>query len=485
MTKDYSENRVMLSEVEAVGSAYTRASTSLSVTQSYSHFNSKHSKPKFHLNFFTKIFLLLTIVNCQSSIVNAQSDSLDYYKPDYIRFDDFVYRNNIKTVLLEGANAELSDAAIELNSTQQLKLSFDELDADIKDYSYTLMHCTHDWQPSPVADNRYLQGFSTNKIFDYKASSTALMPYVHYNLIFPDDVVKPSISGNYIIKVFDSSYPDSIILTKRFIVFERRVSVESNIHQATFADKHFSHQEIDFTINTNGANIVNAYQDLHVVIQQNRRWDNAITNLKPLLVNGNVLDYDYNDENCFDGGNEFRTFDIRSIRYHSERIQSVVLNPATQQYEVFLLPDERISSQRYSTQNDINGKYLIKYTEGHNSETDGDYVKVHFHLKIRYPEEGGTMHVFGALTNWKADASSRMNYNDSTHEYELTLLLKQGYYNYQYAFVADGKTVADASVIEGSHNETENDYTILAYLYSISKGCDELIEIQKTNSSRK
>ncbi len=228
----------------------------------------------------------------------------------------------------------------------------------------------------------------------------------------------------------------------------------------------------------------NPFEDLKIVLQQNRRWDNIITGLKPLFIKDVELDYNYDDENCFEGGNEFRTFDTRSIRYQSEHIRTVDLNPATQHYEVFLMPDKRISSQRYAFNNDINGKYLIKYTEGHNSETQADYVKIHFQLKMSEEEPGGAMHVFGALTNWRTDADSRMHYNDSTKCYELTLLLKQGYYNYQFAFVPDNKSNIDITLIEGCHNETENDYTIYAYLYNTAEGYYQLMGMLKTNSGR-
>ena len=45
-------------------------------------------------------------------------------------------------------------------------------------------------------------------------------------------------------------------------------------------------------------------------------------------------------------------------------------------------------------------------------------------------------------------------------EYECTMLLKQGWYNYEYAFVKTGNEDGTASLFEGSHYETENDYNI-------------------------
>lgn len=436
----------------------------------------------FTMIFYKKSFLFLIPLFTCFCFTNALADSTDYYNPYTIRYENFVYRPNIKSVLLEGAGAALTDAAIELNSGQQLRLSFDELDAEIKDYSYTLIHCDMNWQPSNLNESQYLKGFSTDKIIEYRSSTTAYWPYVHYEIVFPNEIIQPAISGNYILKVFDTNDPDSIILTKRFLVYENKVEITSNIHAGTFADKRFSHHEIDFVINSGKMNLINPYNDLQVVLLQNNRWDNAIRGLKPRFVNNGILDYNYEDENAFDGGNEFRNFDIKSIRYQSEHIKHISMIDSTNHFDVELMPDARISSQKYALQSDINGKYLIKHDEGTNSAVDGDYMWVHFQLKMNMPEPEGNLYVLGALTNWRLDDSSRMTYVDSLQSYIFKTVVKQGYYNYQYAFVPDGGKAGDVSIIEGNHFETENEYAILVYYSEMNKRYDQLIGVSKSNS---
>ncbi len=434
------------------------------------------------MHFQKKISLFLILLFTCISFTNAFADSTDYYNPYTIRYENFVYRPTIKTVMLEGAGAALTDAAIELNSSQQLRLSFDELESEIKDYSYTLIHCDINWQPSNLNESQYLKGFSTDKIIEYRSSTTAYWPYVHYEAVFPNDIIQPSLSGNYILKVFDSLDPDSIILTRRFLVYENKVDVTCNIHAGTFADKRFTHHEIDFVINSSKMVLINPYNDLQVVLLQNNRWDNAIRGLKPRFVNNGVLDYNYEDENAFDGGNEFRNFDIKSVRYQTEYIKHISRNDSTNHLDVQLMPDLRVSSQKYSIKTDINGKYLIKHDEGTNSAVDGDYMQVHFQLKMSMPEPGGNIYVMGALTNWRLDESSRMTYVDSLQSYLFTAIVKQGYYNYQYAFVPDGGKVGDVSIVEGNHFETENEYAILVYYRDMNKRYDELIGVKKSNS---
>ena len=75
-----------------------------------------------------------------------------------------------------------------------------------------------------------------------------------------------------------------------------------------------------------------------------------------------------------------------------------------------------------------------------------------------------------------------MTWNFETSQYELTLLLKQGYYNFQYVYVDRGSTVADNKNIEGSFWETENDYQIFVYYRNFSGRYDRLVGYRLFNS---
>jgi hypothetical protein len=75
-----------------------------------------------------------------------------------------------------------------------------------------------------------------------------------------------------------------------------------------------------------------------------------------------------------------------------------------------------------------------------------------------------------------------MYFNPEHKGYELNLFLKQGYYNYLYVYRENGKKTADESFIEGSHWETENDYTIYVYYHETGSLYDRLIAVNFLNS---
>ena len=345
---------------------------------------------------FIIFFSFLEIIFSNQQL-NAQAKE-DYYKSKELRYEDHVYNENIKTVELRNESFEMTQPILGLGSDEKLKLSFDDLEADLKNYAYTFIHCNANWEPSGLMEMEFIDGFQDNNINEYRYSFNTLIRYTHYNATFPSSSMRITKSGNYLLKVFVSSEPENIIITKRFVVFENKIQINARVYQASIISDRNYKQEIDFTINHLGYTINNPYGDLKVVISQNNRWDNVKTDLKPLFVKDNELVYDYDQQNVFAGGNEFRNFDIKSIRYHSERIYTVKIDSMGNHVE--LLSDEKRNIKRYYTVPDLNGNFLVKVQEGNDSEVEADYCYVHFFLPYDNPLTDGNLYVFGAYNSF-------------------------------------------------------------------------------------
>lgn len=406
----------------------------------------------------------------------------DYYGDNSIRYEDYVYKKNIKTVELRDESFILTKAILALGSEEKLKLSFDDLDADLKNFSYTIIHCNANWQPSDLMPNEYIDGFLDNSINDYRYSFNTLQKYTHYNVTFPNSTLRITKSGNYILKVYQDNDPENLVITRRFLVFQNKIMIESNVRAASIIEDRLFKHEIDFKINYTGYQINNPYGDLKIVLTQNGRWDNAKTDLKPIFVKDNELVYDYDEQNVFAGGNEFRFFDIKSIRYHSERIYKVTKDSLGNHVELYT--DEKRTFKRYYSQPDMNGDFLIKIQEGRDSEVEADYCYVKFFLPYDVPFTDGNLYVFGAFNGWKCNTENLLHYNAKRFGYECTLYLKQGYYNYEYVFLKDGEVAADETIIEGMHYDTENDYSIYVYHRQPGTFYDQLIGVKRLNSMK-
>lgn len=432
----------------------------------------------------TRAFAVSVIYSLLFSVAFAQSDS--YYEDNFLRYEDHIYKKNIRTVQLQKEDWEFSAPVIKLGTTERLKLMFDDLDSDTKNYKFTIIHCDANWVPTDrLLQNEYINGFFDDNINDYQFSKNTIQRYVHYELLFPTENLKPSKSGNYLLKVFLDYDPNDVVITKRFMVLDDRVNIIPDVHHASIINDYNYKQEVDFNIETSGYQITNPYQDLKVILMQNDRWDNAITKLKPLFVKDNELTYDFDQDNVFPGGNEFRNFDIKSLRWNSEYVKYITQDSAHNP-SVYLFPGKSRNFLQYLSDRDINGRFKVVRQESSPSAyvTEAEYVYVHFTLPVKEPAEDGSIYIFGGFTNWQLSNEYKMTYNKVLSQYEATLFVKQGYYNYEYVYLKDNEKKADEAYIEGSHYETENDYVIYVYNRPMGSNYDQLIGMKRFNSVR-
>ncbi len=387
------------------------------------------------------------------------------------------FNTQIKTLLCHKQEEELSLPIINLNSDQKLLVSFDDLDADIKDYYFTIIHCNADWTESDLIQNEYISGFTNAPIIRHEFSFNTLQKYTHYSFNFPTKEIKAILSGNYVFKIFIEG--GEIVAYKRFMVLDTKLTIEAQVRRATLAEDRTSKQEIDFTIKHPNLVVDDPFSDIKVTIKQNNKEDNAITDLTPLFVKNDELIYDYEDDNTFWANNEFRHFDIKSLRYQSERIKKIDFDSTSN--HVYLFNDFKRPFNRYSIEPDINGKFLIKSQEGWKTAIEADYAFVHFTLPVGNISYGD-LYLLGEFSDWELKEEFKLEYNTNKKQYETAVYLKQGYYNYHYAVNDTSTNRIDVSFIEGTHYQTRNDYYIYVYYRAVGDRYDRFVGFLKTSS---
>ncbi len=404
--------------------------------------------------------------------------------PENKQFKTEVLRENIKSVFMHREGWRLGYPITELYSDVNLVLRFDDLSDGVKNYNYKIIHCNSDWIQSNLTDTEYLDGsIFQNDIRDYQFSFNTYTSYQHYSLKLPNEDISFKVSGNYIVQVYEDYDEEDIILSHRFMITEKQVQVNADVIRPVLSLFRDNSQQINISVNCSSFPLDDPYSDIKLVVLQNGRWDNALTGLKPLFDKNGVLDYNYQMENLFMGGKEFRWFDIKSLRYQSPYIKSVDFE--NDSYHVVLFPDEDRSRKPYFYEEDLNGKYFIEIQEEENNDTDADYVNVYFEFPYESPLYEGDFYVLGALSNWGFSEKNKMIYDEASQSYKLDLLLKQGYYNYFISSALTADSPGKLNYSEGNHYETENDYVILVYYTDKHRYYDRLIGYQIVNSLRK
>ena len=56
-----------------------------------------------------------------------------------------------------------------------------------------------------------------------------MISYTNYKLIFPEDILKPKLSGNYIISVFTNNNPEEIVFQKDLKILDEKISLNANV----------------------------------------------------------------------------------------------------------------------------------------------------------------------------------------------------------------------------------------------------------------
>ena len=401
---------------------------------------------------YINIFILLISI----SSIYAQPTTYD----DII-MDNKIYNSDIISMKIEHKDMDFALPIIFLNSSEQLRLIFDDVSDQSKNLKYTFIHCTYDWKPTPNFQRLdYMKTFEEGYLSDYQTSANTIQFYTTYTLDFPNEEVDVNKSGNYILYVYDDDNGDFLpILTHRFCMVERLVAITPSVQQSSNIATRYTKQEVSFQLGMSNYRVNNAGRNLKVVIMQNARYDNAYVATTPTSILGDVLRYDRPNEIVFEGGSEFRIFNIRSLRTPMENVARHAFGDG-QNHTYIDIDRERVYLS-YEDRMDINGCYFIAADDGYSLQ-NADYTHVYFSLHCMPPKDVD-LYLYGELTNWTLSPKYKLEYHQYRKQWEVGLYLKTGYYNYTYLALPKGSTEATFMYTEGSFWQTENRYTFLAY----------------------
>jgi hypothetical protein len=394
---------------------------------------------------------------------------------------EVVKKSNIQGIRFHESGNQLTLPIYTLNSGSQLDLHFDDMDNDYKNYYYTLQLCDYNWNRVNMSPFNYLKGFTQQRITNYRYSSITFSKYTHYQTQLPDRNLMPTLSGNYLLKVFLDGDTSKLVFTKKMLVVENKATIIPQIIQPQNSYTFRTHQKLIFTAKIEGLTAFSPMQQTKVVILQNNRWDNAQKDIAPTFLRGNILEYNSENSAIFPAGKEWRWLDLRSFRFQSDRVDTATYTKTTT--DVFVKTDVDKSAQRYVYYRDYNGMFLVESFDNINPFWQADYATVHFSF---LPPDGNAyvgkdIYLIGQLTNYELNNKTKMVYNAEKKVYETSCYLKQGYYSYSYLLV-DKNNPAEKKQLEGDYWETENTYTILLYYKGFADRSDQLIGMSQIRS---
>ena len=388
------------------------------------------------------------------------SSTLTFSQNKTFTNENRIYLANVKTVLCYNSKKEQSIPVIMLNSSETINFSFDDLLGGTKNYWYTVEHCTSDWQTSKISTIDYLQGFDSDRIINYRYSSNTTRKYTHYELTLPNTQVQPKIGGNYVLKVYLDGYKNQPVISQRFYILDNQLAVAAEVTNSMQVADRNSKQKINFTINHAFA-IPNPYQDLKAVVMQNFNSNTSIINTKPSFVRPNQLVYNDLNTNDFSGNNEFRKLDTRSLRFKGDNVKDIYRD--NDSVSVMIFQDASRNTGAFANQYDENGNFFVRNTDGRDDKTEAEYMGVLFTLNAPAPGANGDAYVIGRFNNFTLSTENKLIYDAGRKQFYTNLMLKQGLYDYEYAWLDNDTKTLQSQPFEGSFFQTENSYQIFVY----------------------
>jgi len=387
-----------------------------------------------------------------------------------------LFHPNIKTLQINVQGETMGLPVIELNGSSVLQLSFDEMSHEAHSYSYKVLHCNADWTLSNLNSNEYIAGFTTGNITDYVQSLNTTVLYTHYKLNLPNDDMNFKLSGNYVVVIYEDNQTDKPIASACFSIVESRINITANLRGNTDTEMNGRLQQLDVEVNLSGYSVRDAASEMKMIVRQNNRFDNQISDLKPTYFSGSKLSYINNKMLIFDGGYEYHRFDISSVYAAGVGVAGVKFQQGF--YHAMLYDDKIQTSKLYMQEMDVNGRFVVNMQRANDNDIEADYMYVHINLPVKQPFFDGQVYLGGEFNYNLMNDVSRLKYDVDAGTYLQTLLLKQGGYNYQYWFVAKGTTKASPERIDGNHWETKNQYTVYVYHRAWGERYDRLVGVK-------
>lgn len=378
---------------------------------------------------------------------------------------------DIASLQVVAGNNWLSMPVIALGEGVPVNIAFDDLTHEYRRYAYKVEHCNADWSTSGdlfVSD--YIDGFNADNVIEHvEQSINTNMLYTHYRFQIPNERCKLKMSGNYRVTIYDANDDDKAVAECCFMVVEPRMGIKLSVDANTDKGINSRWQQVAMEVKYgSGLSVTDVQRQIYTVVMQNGRWDNAVVNAKPQFVMGDGLRWSHNAQLVFEAGNEYRKFEMLDVRHANMGVEKIDWDG--KEYHAYLWPDEPRGS--YVFDEDANGAFYIRNSDNRENNSTSEYVHVHFTL--RSPRLEGDVFVNGVWTNDQLAAPYQMLYDEGAQCYRLSLLLKQGYYSYQYVWQQSNGQIATVPS-EGSFYQTENRYQALVYYRKLGERADRLV----------
>lgn len=384
--------------------------------------------------------------------------------------DVAVPAEHIKTIQLYRGEDERSLPVMTLEGGAALTLEFDLMDEQGRPLSIYFEHADRTWRRD-LSGSQVLESFQDDRLLNYRPSRGTDVSYVHYQYRFPNDDIRFRMSGNYVLRVTERGRRDSVLLEQAFFITEQAGQLRLGSEALMMpSQQHPSIQPVArFTPPLEIRGDPFGYT---VCFVRNGRLPDARCEERPQLVSQPELEFELERSRAFAPVTADYSLDLSSLQASSriartDRTVSPML--------VVLDPDYARFDEATRSVN-ANGQIVVR--EALNGYADpalsAEYVRTTFaYVPSNQRPVQGDIVVAGSFSGMDPARGTTMEWVGGRSQYEGTVLLKQGAYEYFYA--SSGGALGDD--LGRSRPRGTSTYTAFVYYRDARRDTDRLLRV--------
>jgi hypothetical protein len=378
--------------------------------------------------------------------------------------------NEIQSVQLHPKGDPGSPPVIDINGNQKLTLSFDFLGEQSRQFRVEVSHRNQQWAPSGIGPSTFLDSFSQAYIQESKSSFSNRPPYHHVEFEFPNNQLRPAVSGNYLLEVY--SYEDgNLLFSMPFFITENKGSIQTRIERL-FAQRDDG-RPLDQPFSTYQYPKFVEYPqfDLSMSFVPNQFWGRMQeAGFLDTITPGELHGY-LQRNNAFLGNYEFKFLDLRTFDMDGHQIL---------EYQPGITPP-RIILRRDVQNLDTNPGFSRTAASLGLPADDrrSDYAQVEFSLETAASVPlSSDIYIVGHFNNWVINRLNKMTYNADEKIWRGHAFIKQGEYAYKYVIVEDN-AINDLA-LDQSFLSSQQEYLTFIYFRDPDQNYDRLLKVNRT-----
>jgi len=379
---------------------------------------------------------------------------------------------SIQSLQLYRSGSPANPPVIRLGSGEQLTLAFDRLDTGTEQFIARISHYSSRWEESGLNPNYYIDGFFEDYFGGGLKSFSQRPSYLHYEYSFPNSRFSISVSGNYLLSVYDAG-SDRLLFALPFFVTEDEGDLESRVEKRFARRRDMREQDQLFSRYRYPPFVEMPSFDLSFVYVQNRFWGRSSRVQFFDTSTPGIVHFHQSQEDAFLGDYEFKTLDLRSFTADADRI--IGFDPTLIPPQITLRRDQQAFETGFLSK--VGARPGTRFGLPVD-DRDARYANVQFKLETRENSSAEReMYLVGDFNGWTIDERNRMEFNRSENLWEGSALIKQGEYAYKYVTLEEGRI--DDLALDRSFTYSRQEYFTLVYFRDPVRHFDRLLIVDR------